>query len=57
MSLQNQCGECAHNFINPIKRRPAQVHPIPPYENLTALNLMVDEMEKLGLWLIYDMRW
>ncbi|KAN0127302.1 hypothetical protein V8E53_014906 [Lactarius tabidus] len=33
------------------------VHPIPPYDNLTAFNLMVDEMERLGLWLIYDMRW
>ncbi|KAH9969446.1 hypothetical protein BGW80DRAFT_1229704 [Lactifluus volemus] len=33
------------------------VHPIPPFDNLTAFNLMVDKMEELGLWLMYDMRW
>ncbi|KAH8989013.1 hypothetical protein EDB86DRAFT_3047515 [Lactarius hatsudake] len=33
------------------------VHPIPPFENLTAFNTMVDKMEELGLWLMYDMRW
>ncbi|KAF8264970.1 hypothetical protein EI94DRAFT_1772506 [Lactarius quietus] len=34
-----------------------EVHPIPPYDNVTAFHLMADEMEKLGLWLIYDMSW
>ncbi|KAI0263205.1 hypothetical protein BC834DRAFT_971486 [Gloeopeniophorella convolvens] len=33
------------------------VHPIPTFDNLTALNLMIDKMEELGLWLMYDMRW
>ncbi|KAH9956094.1 hypothetical protein BC827DRAFT_1386157 [Russula dissimulans] len=33
------------------------VHPIPTYENWTAFNRMVDKMEELGLWLMYDMRW
>ncbi|KAH9175730.1 hypothetical protein EDB89DRAFT_2133293 [Lactarius sanguifluus] len=33
------------------------VHPIPPYDDLTAFNRMVDKMEELGLWLMYDMRW
>ena len=34
-----------------------QVHPIPPYDNLTAFDLMADKLEELGLWLMYDMRW
>jgi len=34
-----------------------QVHPIPPYDNLTTFDLMADKMEELGLWLMYDMRW
>ncbi|KAH9060638.1 hypothetical protein EDB87DRAFT_570307 [Lactarius vividus] len=33
------------------------VHPIPTFDNLTAFNIMVDKMEELGLWLMYDMRW
>ncbi len=33
-----------------------QVHPIPSYDNLRAFDLMVDKMEELGLWLMYDMR-
>ncbi|KAI9430098.1 hypothetical protein BJY52DRAFT_93039, partial [Lactarius psammicola] len=33
------------------------VHPIPPFDNMAAFNHMVDKMEELGLWLMYDMRW
>ncbi|KAH9008415.1 hypothetical protein EDB84DRAFT_96555 [Lactarius hengduanensis] len=33
------------------------VHPIPPFDDLAAFNRMVDKMEELGLWLMYDMRW
>lgn len=33
------------------------VHPVPTYDNLTALELVIDRMEELGLWLMYDMRW
>lgn len=33
------------------------VHPIPPFSNLTALDAVLDEMERLGLYLMYDMRW
>ncbi|KAF8606045.1 hypothetical protein BDV93DRAFT_35336 [Ceratobasidium sp. AG-I] len=33
------------------------VHPIPTFDNATALELLLDRMEELGLWLIYDMRW
>ncbi|KAI0297066.1 hypothetical protein B0F90DRAFT_1811231 [Multifurca ochricompacta] len=34
-----------------------EIHPIPPFDNLTTFNHMVDKMEELGLWLMYDMRW
>lgn len=33
------------------------VHPVPTFGNVTALNLVLDRMEELGLWLVYDMRW
>ena len=33
------------------------VHPVPTFDNLTALNLVVERMQELGLWLMYDMRW
>ncbi|KAG8708659.1 hypothetical protein FRC08_018773 [Ceratobasidium sp. 394] len=33
------------------------VHPVPVFGNITGLELVLDRMEELGLWLIYDMRW
>ncbi|PIL25773.1 hypothetical protein GSI_11523 [Ganoderma sinense ZZ0214-1] len=33
------------------------IHPIPPYSNLTALSEVVERMEKVGIYLMYDMRW
>ncbi|CAE6440513.1 unnamed protein product [Rhizoctonia solani] len=33
------------------------VHPVPTFDNATALEFMLDRMEELGLWLVYDMRW
>ncbi|KDQ56015.1 hypothetical protein JAAARDRAFT_158780 [Jaapia argillacea MUCL 33604] len=33
------------------------VHPVPPYDNVTAFEMVLDKMEELGLWLMYDMRW
>ncbi|KAI0077012.1 hypothetical protein K474DRAFT_1175661 [Panus rudis PR-1116 ss-1] len=33
------------------------VHPVPTFDNLTALDLVIDRMQELGLWLMYDMRW
>ncbi|KAG8748415.1 hypothetical protein FRC10_005962 [Ceratobasidium sp. 414] len=33
------------------------VHPSPVFGNTTGLELVLDRMEELGLWLIYDMRW
>ncbi|KAF9529879.1 hypothetical protein CPB83DRAFT_811551 [Crepidotus variabilis] len=33
------------------------VHPIPNFDNLTALDLVLDKMQEAGLYLMYDMRW
>ncbi|KAG5645134.1 hypothetical protein DXG03_006851 [Asterophora parasitica] len=33
-----------------------QVHPIPTYSNLTALDLVLDKIQEAGLYLMYDMR-
>lgn len=33
------------------------MHPVPPFENLTALEGVLDYMEESGLLLMYDMRW
>ncbi|ELU43600.1 hypothetical protein AG1IA_02372 [Rhizoctonia solani AG-1 IA] len=38
-------------------RRYNFVHPVPTFDNATALELVLDRMEELGLWLVYDMRW
>ncbi|KAJ7125148.1 hypothetical protein C8R44DRAFT_132693 [Mycena epipterygia] len=32
------------------------VHPIPAFPNITALDEVLDKMEEVGLWLMYDMR-
>ncbi|KAJ7782638.1 hypothetical protein B0H16DRAFT_1493824 [Mycena metata] len=32
------------------------VHPIPSFDNITALDEVLDKMEEVGLWLMYDMR-
>lgn len=32
------------------------VHPIPSFDNVTALNAMLDRIDELGLYLMYDMR-
>ncbi|KAH0580021.1 hypothetical protein H2248_002836 [Termitomyces sp. 'cryptogamus'] len=32
------------------------VHPVPTFSNLTALDLVLDEMQEAGLYLMYDMR-
>ncbi|KAH8092183.1 hypothetical protein BXZ70DRAFT_461711 [Cristinia sonorae] len=46
------------SVLDDIKRdRFTIVHPIPTFDNLTALDLVVDRMEELGLFLMYDMRW
>ncbi|KAI5481324.1 hypothetical protein MNV49_004946 [Pseudohyphozyma bogoriensis] len=33
------------------------LHPVPTFDNATALELLLDRMEELGIWLMYDMRW
>ncbi|KAH9476841.1 hypothetical protein JR316_0010757 [Psilocybe cubensis] len=32
------------------------VHPIPSFDNLTALDIVLDKMQEAGLYLMYDMR-
>lgn len=32
------------------------IHPVPPFDNMTAFNAILDRMEDLGLYLMYDMR-
>lgn len=54
--MQVQCGQYGQSTICVSRNTSGQVHPIPPFDNLTAFNLMVDKMEELGLWLMYDMR-
>ena len=34
-----------------------QIHPIPTFDNLTALAEVVQRMEEVGIYLMYDMRW
>ncbi|KAI0920741.1 hypothetical protein AcV5_010411 [Taiwanofungus camphoratus] len=33
------------------------IHPIPTYDNLTALAHVIQRMEEVGIYLMYDMRW
>ncbi|KZV75836.1 hypothetical protein PENSPDRAFT_680815 [Peniophora sp. CONT] len=33
------------------------IHPIPPFDNVTAFQELAEDMEDKGLWLMYDMRW
>ena len=53
--FQLQCGQFAPTTIRVSKHISVQVHPVPTFDNLTAFNLMVDKMEELGLWLMYEM--
>ncbi|KAF9228162.1 hypothetical protein BS17DRAFT_725128 [Gyrodon lividus] len=32
------------------------IHPVPIFNNLTALNMVIDRMQEVGLYLMYDMR-
>ncbi|KAG8215124.1 hypothetical protein J3R82DRAFT_8586 [Butyriboletus roseoflavus] len=32
------------------------IHPVPPFDNITTLNLVLDRMQEVGLYLMYDMR-
>ncbi|EMD34907.1 hypothetical protein CERSUDRAFT_124938 [Gelatoporia subvermispora B] len=33
------------------------IHPIPTFDNLTALTEVIQRMEEVGIYLMYDMRW
>ena len=54
VSMSSVLSQAADRVPNDVS---VQVHPVPPFDNLTAFDLMVDKMEELGLWLMYDMRW
>ncbi|KAJ4491090.1 hypothetical protein C8R41DRAFT_379936 [Lentinula lateritia] len=32
------------------------VHPVPDFDNITVLDQVLDKMQEVGLWLMYDMR-
>ncbi|EKM52442.1 uncharacterized protein PHACADRAFT_126254 [Phanerochaete carnosa HHB-10118-sp] len=44
-------------LLNVLKEQGFTVHPVPTFDNLTALDLILDRMQELGLYLMYDMRW
>ncbi|KAJ7772091.1 hypothetical protein DFH07DRAFT_953374 [Mycena maculata] len=48
------------NFTTALPELKAQgftvVHPIPSFDNITALDEVLDKMEEVGLYLMYDMR-
>ena len=54
--IQVQYRQCAQATVRDPNNVSVQVHPIPPFDNLTAFDLVVDKVEELGLWLMYDMR-
>ncbi|KAH9932841.1 hypothetical protein B0H21DRAFT_760442 [Amylocystis lapponica] len=33
------------------------IHPVPAYDNLTQLAQVIERMEEVGMYLMYDMRW
>jgi hypothetical protein len=43
--------------LNPLLDSFNVFHPVPTFDNLTALEIVLDRAEVLGLWLMYDMRW
>lgn len=42
--------------IEPIFNLDVKVHPVPSFDNLTALDMVLDKMQEAGLYLMYDMR-
>jgi hypothetical protein len=47
---------CAEIILCFPKLTISQVHPIPSYDDPVALRAIVDRMEQVGLYLMYDMR-
>ncbi|KAF8841644.1 hypothetical protein BDN67DRAFT_966894 [Paxillus ammoniavirescens] len=43
------------SIIDELKEQ-GQIHPVPTFDNLTALNMVIDKMQEVGMYLIYDMR-
>ncbi|KAI9459375.1 hypothetical protein HD554DRAFT_1621306 [Boletus coccyginus] len=55
----NVDGHLATNFsvIDELKEQGFTIiHPLPPSDNLTALDLVIDRMQEVGLYLMYEMR-
>ena len=58
INLDSQLYECtilSYEYIS-TDHLSTQVHPNPPYDNATALDLILDRMQEVGLYLMYDMR-
>jgi len=55
--IQIQRCQCSHwkDIVRDTNNVSVQIHPI-EYDNLTVLEPVIDEMEELGLWLMYEMR-
>ena len=53
--IQIQCGQYAQATICVSEHISVQIHPLPAFDNLTVFNHIVDKMEELGLWLMYEM--
>ncbi|KAJ3727396.1 hypothetical protein C8R42DRAFT_335923 [Lentinula raphanica] len=39
-----------------LKEQGFTVHPVPDFDNITVLDEVLDKMQEVGLWLMYDMR-
>jgi len=48
-------------MLNPPNKRSLtghhQIHPVPAFSNMTLLEQVVDRMQEVGMYLMYDMRW
>ena len=54
--IQVHSGE-ANSLKGIVKvERVSQVHPIPSFDNLTSLDLVLDKIQEADLYLMYDMR-
>ncbi|KAI0633087.1 hypothetical protein C8Q77DRAFT_1272023 [Trametes polyzona] len=49
------------SLVRVVHTRPSSrftvIHPIPTFDNLTALSQVIKRMEEVGIYLMYDMRW
>ncbi|TFK71552.1 hypothetical protein BDN72DRAFT_869928 [Pluteus cervinus] len=51
-------GYLDQDFTIPAKlKAQGYIHAVPNFDNLTALDIVLDKMQDAGLYLMYDMRW